>query len=327
MTAAVELRGVHKRFGAVHALRGIDLEVAQGECFGLLGPNGAGKSTLIHVLAGLARPDAGRARVLGHDVVRDYRRARACLGVVPQELVFDPFFTVREVLEIQCGYFGLDPARERAWIDTLLEVLQLAEKAEANMRTLSGGMKRRVMVAQALVHRPRVVVLDEPTAGVDVELRRGLWAFVRELHARGHTILLTTHYLEEAEALCQRIAILDRGRVVALDTKEGLIQRAVGGRWLVSLGLDRPLREVPEALRPRVRRLDGCRLELELRRGKDRLMEVLDLLRAQGISVVDLSTEQADLEDAFVALVGSDRVGGDRAQEAGGGRGRRGEAA
>src|SRR5512137_1654761 len=226
MTAAVETIAVARRFGSVQALAGVDLRVAEGEFFGLLGPNGAGKTTLISILAGLTRADAGTARILGHDVVADYREARRRLGVVPQELVFDPFFSVRETLKIQSGYFGIRD--NDAWIDELLHHLDLTAKADANMRALSGGMKRRVLVAQALVHKPPVIVLDEPTAGVDVELRQTLWSFIRRLNREGHTIVLTTHYLEEAQALCQRIAMLKSGRVVALDTTRALLARLAG---------------------------------------------------------------------------------------------------
>src|SRR6187549_2314177 len=221
---AVEAIGVERRFGNVQALAGVDLEVEKGEFFGLLGPNGAGKTTLISILAGLVRADRGVARILGHDVIRDYRAARRALGVVPQELVFDPFFTVREALRIQSGYFGVK--NNDAWIDELLASLGLADKANANMRQLSGGMKRRVLVAQALVHKPQVIVLDEPTAGVDVELRQTLWQFIARLNKQGSTVLLTTHYLEEAEALCGRIAMLKTGRVVALETTSELLKSA-----------------------------------------------------------------------------------------------------
>ena len=216
MSLAVEFDNVTRRFGSVQALAGVSLNVDEGEFFGLLGPNGAGKTTLISVLAGLTRADSGSARVLGHDVTADYRNSRRALGVVPQELVFDPFFSVRETLAIQSGYFGI--RNNGAWIDEILHHLDLTSKADANMRSLSGGMKRRVLVGQALVHKPPVIVLDEPTAGVDVELRQSLWAFIRKLNRDGHTIILTTHYLEEAEALCGRIAMLKAGRVVALDT-------------------------------------------------------------------------------------------------------------
>jgi ABC-2 type transport system ATP-binding protein len=221
--AAIRIQGVTKSYGALQALGGVDLEVGQGEFFGLLGPNGAGKTTLISALSGLVRPDSGTLSIMGHDVVGDYRNARRNLGVVPQELVFDPFFSVRELLRIQSGYFGI--RSNDAWIDEILASLDLTHKADANMRMLSGGMKRRVLVAQALVHRPPVIVLDEPTAGVDVELRQGLWQFIRKLNRDGHTIVLTTHYLEEAETLCGRIAMLKAGKVVALDTTKNLLRR------------------------------------------------------------------------------------------------------
>ncbi|HEX5674707.1 MAG TPA: ABC transporter ATP-binding protein, partial [Azonexus sp.] len=227
MAAAVSIVDVVKKFGALRALDGVSLEIGEGEFFGLLGPNGAGKTTLISTLAGLVRADSGRLSVLGHDVVKDYRKARSLLGVVPQELVFDPFFSVRETLRIQSGYFGL--RHNDAWIDEILANLDLTSKANVNMRRLSGGMKRRVLVAQALVHKPPVIVLDEPTAGVDVELRQGLWQFVRRLNGEGHTIILTTHYLEEAEALCGRIALMKQGRVVALDTTANLMAAHPGG--------------------------------------------------------------------------------------------------
>ena len=227
MTPAIDVRDAVKRYGRFEALKGVSLQVAEGEFFGLLGPNGAGKTTLISTLAGLVRADSGRLSVLGHDVVRDYRQARSLLGVVPQELVFDPFFSVRETLRIQSGYFGL--RHNDAWIDEILDNLDLTGKADVNMRRLSGGMKRRVLVAQALVHKPPVIVLDEPTAGVDVELRQGLWQFVRRLNSEGHTIILTTHYLEEAEALCGRIALMKQGKVIALDTTANLMAAYPGG--------------------------------------------------------------------------------------------------
>lgn len=221
MTAAVSIVDVVKHFGALQALAGVSLDIAEGEFFGLLGPNGAGKTTLISALAGLVRVDSGSLKVMGHDVVRDFREARRRLGVVPQELVFDPFFNVRETLRIQSGYFGI--RNNDDWIDEILENLDLTGKADVNMRRLSGGMKRRVLVAQALVHKPPVIVLDEPTAGVDVELRQGLWQFIRRLNQEGHTIILTTHYLEEAEAMCNRLALMKLGRVVALDTTANLM--------------------------------------------------------------------------------------------------------
>jgi len=227
MAAAVSIVDVVKHFGSLQALAGVSLVIEEGEFFGLLGPNGAGKTTLISCLAGLIRPDSGTLKVLGHDVINDFREARRLLGVVPQELVFDPFFNVRETLQIQSGYFGI--RKNDDWIDEILHNLDLTSKANVNMRRLSGGMKRRVLVAQALVHKPPVIVLDEPTAGVDVELRQGLWQFVRRLNGEGHTIILTTHYLEEAEALCGRIALMKQGRVVALDTTANLMAAHPGG--------------------------------------------------------------------------------------------------
>jgi len=223
MTLAIRVDHVYKNYGELRALNDVSLEIEQGEFFGLLGPNGAGKTTLISILAGLCRADVGLVEVMGTNVQTDFRLARRLLGVVPQELVFDPFFTVREALRFQSGYFGL--RNNDAWIDEIMANLDLTSKANSNMRTLSGGMKRRVLVAQALVHRPPVIVLDEPTAGVDVELRQSLWQFVSRLNQDGHTIVLTTHYLEEAEALCQRIAMLKQGQIVALDTTANLLNR------------------------------------------------------------------------------------------------------
>jgi ABC-2 type transport system ATP-binding protein len=228
MTSAISIKGISKHYGALQALDDVSLNIHEGEFFGLLGPNGAGKTTLISILAGLCRPDFGSASIMGIDVQSTHREARRMLGVVPQELVFDPFFTVRETLRFQSGYFGI--RNNDAWIDEIMANLDLTGKADSNMRSLSGGMKRRVLVAQALVHRPPVIVLDEPTAGVDVELRQSLWQFISRLNRDGHTIVLTTHYLEEAEALCQRIAMLKQGKVVALDTTSNLLSRFGGAK-------------------------------------------------------------------------------------------------
>ena len=296
MTPAIEIRQVHKRYGAVQALGGIDLEVAPGEFFGLLGPNGAGKTTLINILAGLARADSGSVRVLGHDVVTQYRDSRRALGVVPQELVFDPFFSVRETLRIQSGYFGLK--RNDAWIDEVMHHLDLTGKADANMRSLSGGMKRRVLVAQALVHKPPVIVLDEPTAGVDVELRQGLWEFVRGLNRDGHTIVLTTHYLEEAEALCARIAMLKQGRVVALDTTSNLMNR----RDSLYLRLRLGGAELPAALATLVRDSHDGAHTLRLR-SYGEVEGVLAQVRETGAQIEELELLQPDLEDVFVQIM------------------------
>ena len=302
MGTAIAVKGVHKHYRSVHALKGLDLNIGRGEFFGLLGPNGAGKSTLINIIAGLTRADAGEVSVLGHDVVADYRRARLQLGVVPQELVFDPFFTVRELLRIQAGYYGLGREID-SWIDELLSALQLTTKANSNMRALSGGMKRRVLIAQALVHKPEVVVLDEPTAGVDVELRQSLWVFVKRLHNEGHTIVLTTHYLEEAEELCERIAIINHGELVALDGKDALLRKVSGARCKLMVTLAEPLAVLPARLADKVLTQDGVNIEFQIDKAEESIMSVLDSLRATGATVADLKTEQADLEDAFVELM------------------------
>lgn len=297
MIPAIRIAGVTKRFRSLQALAGVDLEVAQGEFFGLLGPNGAGKTTLISSLAGLARPDSGTLEVMGHDVVKDYRAARLALGVVPQELVFDPFFSVREMLKIQSGYFGI--RNNDDWIDEILHHLDLTGKAGANMRMLSGGMKRRALVAQALVHRPPVIVLDEPTAGVDVELRQGLWQFIRKLNQDGHTIVLTTHYLEEAETLCGRIAMLKAGRVVALDTTANLLQRFASHTLRVSLAESITL---AGPLAGKLLKTEGATLEF----GFDDFDEVADLLagvRTCGGKVVDMVLGKPDMEQVFVGIM------------------------
>ncbi len=297
MNSAIRIEGVTKRFDSVQALAGIDLEILQGEFFGLLGPNGAGKTTLISALAGLVRPDAGRLAVMGHDVVSAYRAARRQLGVVPQELVFDPFFSVRESLEIQSGYFGIRD--NAAWIDEILENLDLASKADTNMRQLSGGMKRRVLVAQALVHRPPVIVLDEPTAGVDVELRQGLWSFVRRLNRDGHTIVLTTHYLEEAESLCGRIAMLKQGRIVALDTTANLLRRFSGHTLRLRLA---PGVALPESLRPRLSAESGEEHVFALESCEE-IEPLLAGLREAGCRIDDIEIGKPDLEEVFVRVM------------------------
>ncbi len=295
--AAVEIRSLRKRFGSVQALDGVTLDIAPGEFFGLLGPNGAGKTTLISALGGLVIPDAGSIAVMGADVRRDYREARRRVGIVPQELVFDPFFTVRETLELQSGYFGI--RGNGAWIDELLEKLALAPKAGANMRALSGGMKRRVLVAQALVHRPPVIVLDEPTAGVDVELRQALWGFIRSLNAAGHTIVLTTHYLEEAQQLCGRIAMMKAGRIVALDTTANLLAgfservlRVKPARGALPEGLA-ALAAPEEAGWWRIAVADPAEAE-----------GVLRGLREAGCGVAGLEIAEPELEEVFVRIMG-----------------------
>ena len=295
MTPAIEFCGVHKQFGTLEALRGVDLRVEPGEFFGLLGPNGAGKSTLIHVLAGLVRPSTGTAKVMGHDVRDDYRAARRSLGMVPQELVYDPFFTVRETLKFQSGYYGV--RGNAAWIDELLVGLDLVDKADTYTRMLSGGMKRRVLVAQALVHKPPVIVLDEPTAGVDVELRQNLWEFIRKLNAEGHTIMLTTHYLAEAEMLCSRIAMLKQGRVVALDTKQNLLKLITDKYVQLKLSSG----ELPAHLQTKARLIEG-RYVLPLADYAE-LEGMLHDLRQGGAMIEEIELIKPDLEEVFVQVM------------------------
>ena len=272
----------------------VSLDIEQGEFFGLLGPNGAGKTTMISMLAGLTRPSAGSVSVLGSDVQRDYAQARRKLGVVPQELVFDPFFNIREALRIQSGYFGV--RNNDAWIDELLDCLGLADKAQANMRQLSGGMKRRFLVAQALVHKPPVIVLDEPTAGVDVELRQTLWQFIAKLNKQGHTVLLTTHYLEEAEALCGRVAMLKTGRIVALDNTCDLLQAASSNvlRFKVEGTL-------PEALRTQAR-VTGRIVQFPAHDALE-IERYLAAVREAGLHAEDVEIRKADLEDVFLDVM------------------------
>ena len=280
--------------GTLQALAGVSFNIEQGEFFGLLGPNGAGKTTLISVLAGLVRASSGHVSVMGHDVVAAYAAARGALGIVPQELVFDPFFSVREALRIQSGYFGI--RHNDDWIDELLSHLGLSDKAGANMRQLSGGMKRRVLVAQALVHRPPVIVLDEPTAGVDVELRQTLWQFIARLNKEGHTVLLTTHYLEEAEALCSRIAMLKQGRVVALDRTSALLSGMAS--TMLRFKTDQAL---PAAVLP-LARVTGRIVQLKAHDAAE-VESMLALLRGAGVKVEDLEIGRADLEDVFLQIM------------------------
>lgn len=296
MIPAINIQQVHKRFGDLHALKGIDLTIEQGEFFALLGPNGAGKSTLINLLAGLSRPTSGRLQVMGFDVSSQYAEARQVLGVVPQELVFDPFFNVREMLRFQAGYFGRGRSND-AWVDEIIESLGLADKAHANMRSLSGGMKRRALIGQALAHKPPVIVLDEPTAGVDVELRQIMWEFIRRLNREGHTIILTTHYLEEAETLCSRIAMMKQGEIVALDSTRNLLNRMPGKRLRLKLN-----GELPNVLQPLVREQEEGECILVLA-DVAQLESILADLRLAGVTVEDMQLIEADLEDVFVELV------------------------
>ena len=299
---AVRVRGAVKNYDKLQALAGLDLDIRQGEFFGLLGPNGAGKTTLISALAGLLRLTEGNLSVMGHDVVRDYRQARRSLGVVPQELVFDPFFSVRELLRIQSGYFGI--RHNDDWIDELLLNLDLTTKADTNMRQLSGGMKRRVLVAQALVHKPDVIVLDEPTAGVDVELRQTLWRFIRKLNEEGRTIVLTTHYLEEAEELCHRIAMLKAGRLIALDTTQNILKRVSQHALKLQLKGNSPL---PSSLSGKVLGFEGGELRLRFERHEE-IEGMLAALREAGFGLADMEVVRPDLEQAFVEIMNQETV-------------------
>ncbi len=294
---ALQLHGVEKRFGDLRAVDGVSLRIEPGEIFSLLGPNGAGKTTLISCVTGLARPSAGRIEVFGHDVVRDYRRTRRLVGLVPQEINFDPFFTPMESLLIQMGLMGVrrDPARA----EELLRTFALWEKRDAYTRHLSGGMKRRLLVAKALVHGPRLLFLDEPTAGVDVELRQDLWCEVRRLRERGTTIVLTTHYLEEAEELADRIGIVHRGRLLLVEERERLMRRH--RRGVLRLRVERPLPEVPARLPEGSRLTDVHCLEVPWSRAED-VERAIAQVRAVA-TICDIQIEQMHLEDIFVRIV------------------------
>ncbi len=297
MSIAIAVENVCKNYGTFRALDHVSLKIHSGEFFALLGPNGAGKTTLIHTIAGLAIADSGAVHVMGNHVMAGYRLARRQLGVVPQELVFDPFFTVREILNIQSGYYGLtDNSR---WIDEIIVRLGLEDKANVNMRALSGGMKRRVMVAQALVHKPPVIILDEPTAGVDVELRQSLWDFIQQLNREGHTIVLTTHYLEEAEALCNRIALLKQGRIIALDSMQNLIST-------MAMGYILRLRMHPDDLPSNFQKIqvgchNGC-FDLKID-SYTQIEPILAQLRQTGVQIQEMQLLQPDLEDVFVNMM------------------------
>lgn len=302
MSGAVKFDQVSKQFGDLQALNNVSFEVEEGSFFGLLGPNGAGKSTLINAMSSLVTPSSGRISVMGHDVIRDYRQARRALGLVPQELISDPFFSIRELLRVQSGYFGLRGKTQWAWVDELLERLALSDKANAETQQLSGGMKRRVLIAMALVHKPQVLVLDEPTAGVDVDLRRTLWEFARELHTAGHTIILTTHYLEEAEALCDRVAIMQKGEVKALEQTQALLARHPYRYLRITLPEHNPKTiSLTSELQLRLveREASACLFRVE----KNISMEtILGWLQENGLNIKDLSTRDASLEEVFLDL-------------------------
>ncbi len=302
---AVETVDLCKTYGAdggeppKMALKDVTLNIPRGSFFGLLGPNGAGKSTLINILAGLVIRTSGEARVWGFDIDRDMRAARRAIGVVPQELNIDPFFTPRELLELQAGLYGVAKADRRT--DEILAAVGLTAQAEAYARTLSGGMRRRLLVAKAMIHGPLVLVLDEPTAGVDIDLRRQLWTYVRAMNARGTTVLLTTHYLEEAQALCDRIAIINHGRLIACDTTEALLRRLDTKEMAVTLNAD--IDAVPEELRSfNVELRDARQLVFHYPPSKTHSGEILAAVQRAGLTVTDLATREADLADIFLSL-------------------------
>jgi ABC-2 type transport system ATP-binding protein len=303
---AIEAQGLRKVYrrtgGEVVALDHFDLTIPRGSFFGLLGPNGAGKSTFINILAGLVNKTSGSVKIWGHDIVRETRGARLSIGVVPQELVLDPYFTAREALEAQAGYFGLRKPERRT--SEILETVGLTAEAETYPRALSGGMRRRLMVAKALVHTPPIVILDEPTAGVDVELRRQLWAHLRELNARGTTVVLTTHYLEEAEALCDTIAIIDKGKLIACEPTTSLIERLDIKGLVITSAED--MTQIPPGLEGFEAELRGPRhLALRYSRSETEIGQLLDLVRNAGVTISDLTTDEPDLEDIFLHLTGA----------------------
>ena len=301
MKKAIVFSKVKKNFGKLEALKGIDLTIEEGEFFALLGPNGAGKSTLINILAGLAKPSSGSIKVMGYDVIQDYQNARRSLGIVPQELVFDPFFNVREMLRFQAGYFGKGRENDD-WVDEVIEGLDLQDKANTNMRMLSGGMKRRALIAQALVHKPPVIVLDEPTAGVDVELRKKLWQFIKKLNQKGHTIVLTTHYLEEAETLCSRVAMMDQGKIVALDKTKNLLKRFSTKN--LNLRLDLKGQKIPANIQKLIKNLDHHMISFLI----EEIAEVefiINELKKSEIKILDMELTNSDLENVFLKLTGS----------------------
>lgn len=305
LTPAVSFKAVKKKYNDFEALKGISFDVRPGSFFGLLGPNGAGKSTLINSMSGLINPTEGQILVNGHDVVKQYRQARKYLGLVPQELISDPFFTIKELLQIQSGYFGLKSKQQSLWIDELLDRLALSDKANAVTNELSGGMKRRVLIAMALVHQPQVLVLDEPTAGVDVDLRKTLWEFTKELHRKGHTIILTTHYLEEAEALCEEVAIMQSGELKTLETTSELLSRHKYRYLRVEMESQSSFEEgvLSESLRERFVSKDANGVQFKLEKNVS-LNQMLNWLAQSELRVKDLTSRDATLEEVFLDLTG-----------------------
>jgi ABC-2 type transport system ATP-binding protein len=306
MDNAIEIKGLNKTYAASgktsekHALKGIDLDIPKGSIFGLLGPNGAGKSTLINIMAGLVSKNSGSVRIWESDLDDDERQAKASIGIVPQEINFDPFFTPKKILDLQAGFFGVPKAERRT--DELLDLVGLLDKAEATTRSLSGGMRRRLMVAKAMVHLPPILVLDEPTAGVDIELRQELWENVRALNDQGVTILLTTHYLEEAQEMCDRIAVINNGEVVANDKTENILKTIENKE--VSFILDRDISDIPKRLESFAPEKIGKRtIKLRYAPSKQPVGEFIDAIQKGGYFIEDIQTEESDLEDVFLQLV------------------------
>ena len=301
MKHAIVYKNVLKSFGSLKAVNNISLNIPEGEFFGLLGPNGAGKSTMINMLAGLAKPTQGTISVMGFDVQSQYQAARHSVGIVPQELVFDPFFNVREMLRFQAGYFGKGKENDR-WVDEIIQRLDLSDKASTNMRKLSGGMKRRALIAQALVHRPPVIVLDEPTAGVDVELRQRLWAFIKDPNRQGHTIVLTTHYLEEAETLCNSVAMLRAGKIVASDTTKNLLKKFSTKNLKLRLNLNN--KKLPSLIEKIPHDVADDFYTFQLKKITE-ISKITDALNEAGIEILDLQAVDTDLENVFLKLTSS----------------------
>lgn len=304
MKTAISYKNVKKFYGDLKAVNGITLNIKEGEFFGLLGPNGAGKSTLINMLAGLAKPSTGKISVMGYDVQNNYQEARHSVGIVPQELVFDPFFNVREMLRFQAGYFGKGKEND-VWVDEVIERLDLIDKASTNMRKLSGGMKRRALIAQALVHKPPVIVLDEPTAGVDVELRQKLWEFIKDLNNDGHTIVLTTHYLEEAQELCNSVAMLRAGKVVAMDTTKNLLRKFATKNLKLKLNF-KGEEKLPQKINHIPHQIVEDAFIFQLKRITD-ITEITEALKESRVEIADIQTVDSDLEDVFLKLTNSNK--------------------
>ena len=304
MKTAISYKNVKKFYGNLKAVNGITLNIKEGEFFGLLGPNGAGKSTLINMLAGLAKPSTGKISVMGYDVQNNYQEARHSVGIVPQELVFDPFFNVREMLRFQAGYFGKGTEND-VWVDEVIERLDLTDKASTNMRKLSGGMKRRALIAQALVHKPPVIVLDEPTAGVDVELRQKLWEFIKDLNNDGHTIVLTTHYLEEAQELCNSVAMLRAGKVVAMDTTKNLLRKFATKNLKLKLNF-KGEEKLPQKINHIPHQIVEDAFIFQLKRITD-ITEITEALKESRVEIADIQTVDSDLEDVFLKLTNSNK--------------------